>query len=144
MGNSQRARDRNQFGCATDNKRGAGSPLKQLQLTTSNDARGIHMFEMHACRQRLCKHVGHVVVRSYLAHLDVAVGDVLAHLQIAPIDMSRALTRASLFRELDCPRVVDVHRRGLRLLAPLFCKQAPEMYHFSGGVRGGYDLSFGR
>eukprot|EP00965_Chrysotila_dentata_P058735 1948837-Pleurochrysis_carterae.AAC.1 len=29
LGNSQRARDRNQLGCATDSERGAGSPLIQ-------------------------------------------------------------------------------------------------------------------
>eukprot|EP00965_Chrysotila_dentata_P050341 1667728-Pleurochrysis_carterae.AAC.2 len=101
------------------------------------------MFVMHIRRQRLCEYVGHVVVRSYFAHLNVALCDVLAHLQVAPINMSRALTKASLFRELDCPRVVHVHRGGLRLFAPHFCEQALEIYHFSGSVRGGYNFCFG-
>eukprot|EP00965_Chrysotila_dentata_P119743 3959394-Pleurochrysis_carterae.AAC.1 len=56
-------------------------------LAASKAARSIHMLVIHACRQRLCKHVGHVVVRPYVAHFDAAVRDVLAHLQIAPVNM---------------------------------------------------------
>eukprot|EP00965_Chrysotila_dentata_P172656 5697936-Pleurochrysis_carterae.AAC.1 len=45
----------------------------------SNPAGCIHMFR---------KHVGHVVVRADLAHLDVAVRHVLSNFEIATVDVA--------------------------------------------------------
>eukprot|EP00965_Chrysotila_dentata_P141886 4690141-Pleurochrysis_carterae.AAC.1 len=51
----------------------------------SNAASGM----MQTRRKRLCEDVRHVVVRSNFAHLDVAMRHVLAHFQIASVDVAR-------------------------------------------------------
>eukprot|EP00965_Chrysotila_dentata_P115493 3816729-Pleurochrysis_carterae.AAC.1 len=68
------------------------------------------MLIVYRCGQRLCEHVGVVVVGVYLAHLDESVRDVIPHLEITPINLSRALTRAALLGQLDRSAVVNVHR----------------------------------
>eukprot|EP00965_Chrysotila_dentata_P198281 6178689-Pleurochrysis_carterae.AAC.2 len=62
------------------------------------------MFVVYICRERLHEyvmlvcdaHVRHIVLRSNLAHLDLAMRHVLAHLPVATIDVTRSLTGASL------------------------------------------------
>eukprot|EP00965_Chrysotila_dentata_P015493 512654-Pleurochrysis_carterae.AAC.1 len=99
---------------------------------------------MHAGWQQLCKNVGHIVIHSDLAQLHVAVRDVLSHLQIASIDMSRELTGAPFLGQLDSAEVVDLHGRRTRLLSFRFRVQASEINHLGGSVGCGHNLSFGR
>eukprot|EP00965_Chrysotila_dentata_P144706 4780249-Pleurochrysis_carterae.AAC.1 len=98
---------------------------------------------MHGGWQRLRKDVGHVVVRSDLARFNFPVRDVLPHLQVASIDVPRALAGAPLLGQLDSARVVHVHGRRARLLPPHFGEQSPERDHLSSSVRCGYNLSLG-
>eukprot|EP00965_Chrysotila_dentata_P009520 310090-Pleurochrysis_carterae.AAC.5 len=72
-----------------------------------NASRSQHMPVVHSCGQRPCEHVGNVVVGVYLVHLDEPVRDVLSHLEVTSINMSRALTRAALLGQLDRSAVVD-------------------------------------
>eukprot|EP00965_Chrysotila_dentata_P205395 6182934-Pleurochrysis_carterae.AAC.1 len=66
-----------------------------------------HVLSVYVRRERLGEDVGRVVIGVDLAHLVAPVRHVIAHLQILPIDMSRALTRSALLRQLDRSAVVD-------------------------------------
>eukprot|EP00965_Chrysotila_dentata_P138038 4566006-Pleurochrysis_carterae.AAC.1 len=68
------------------------------------------MSVVHCGGQRLREHVRNVVVGVNLAHLNEPVRDVLPHLEIASIDMLRALARAALLGQFARSAVVDVHR----------------------------------
>eukprot|EP00965_Chrysotila_dentata_P050417 1671241-Pleurochrysis_carterae.AAC.1 len=57
--------------------------------------------------QRLGKDVSHVVRRIHLADVDEAMCHVFAHLEIASIDVTRALAGAAVLAELERPGVVD-------------------------------------
>eukprot|EP00965_Chrysotila_dentata_P244512 6206020-Pleurochrysis_carterae.AAC.2 len=98
---------------------------------------------MHLGWQRLREHVRNVVVSVYFAHFDTSVRHILAHFQIAPINVARTLAGSPFSRELDRARFVDVHWSGSDLSASHFGEQAAEVYNFGGGVRGGHDLCFG-
>eukprot|EP00965_Chrysotila_dentata_P167344 5525707-Pleurochrysis_carterae.AAC.1 len=70
----------------------AGPSRRSSSLPASGDVAGcVHVRAMHVGRQRLCGDVGHVLARVDLADRDASVRDVLSHLQVAPIDVSRAL-----------------------------------------------------
>eukprot|EP00965_Chrysotila_dentata_P131818 4358287-Pleurochrysis_carterae.AAC.1 len=64
------------------------------------------MFVMRVRRRRFREDVRYVVVRPNLAHLNASVRHVLSHLQVASVNMSRALAGVPFFPEFHCPRVV--------------------------------------
>eukprot|EP00965_Chrysotila_dentata_P153551 5074988-Pleurochrysis_carterae.AAC.2 len=106
----------------------------------SNATSSVPAFVMHARGKQFREYVDHVVVRTNLAHLDVAMRHVLAYLEVASIDMPRALTRPSLFREFNDPRVVHIHRHRAHLFAPHLGQQAPKVDHLGSCVRRRHDL----
>eukprot|EP00965_Chrysotila_dentata_P137895 4561033-Pleurochrysis_carterae.AAC.1 len=70
----------------------AGPSRRPLSLPASGDvASCVHVLAMHVGRQELCEDVGHVLARVDLADLDAFVRDAFSHLQVAPIDVPRAL-----------------------------------------------------
>ena len=62
--------------------------------------RAIHqrvaVFVMHLTRQRLSQHVGVVVCRRLVHHLDVPLRHELAYLKIATLDVARTLARLQI------------------------------------------------
>eukprot|EP00965_Chrysotila_dentata_P203004 6181465-Pleurochrysis_carterae.AAC.1 len=66
-----------------------------------------HVLLVHLRREGIGEDVGRVVIGVDLAYLDAPVRHVLSHLKILPVDMSLALKRSALLRQLDRSAVVD-------------------------------------
>eukprot|EP00965_Chrysotila_dentata_P061967 2053375-Pleurochrysis_carterae.AAC.1 len=66
-----------------------------------------HVLSVHVRREGLGEDVGRVVIGVDLTHLDAPVRHIFSHLQVSPVDVSRAFTRSALLRQLDRSAVVD-------------------------------------
>eukprot|EP00965_Chrysotila_dentata_P131510 4347451-Pleurochrysis_carterae.AAC.1 len=62
-----------------------------------------HVLSMHVRRERLGEDFGRVVVGVDLAHFDAPVRHVLAHLQVSPVNVPRALAHLRSFDSSTAP-----------------------------------------
>eukprot|EP00965_Chrysotila_dentata_P100788 3329511-Pleurochrysis_carterae.AAC.4 len=73
----------------------SAGPSRRLPSSLASDrASRVHMLVMLIGRQGLCEDVGHFLGRVDLADLDAPMRNVLAYLQVGPIDVLRALAGA--------------------------------------------------
>eukprot|EP00965_Chrysotila_dentata_P151097 4994173-Pleurochrysis_carterae.AAC.1 len=99
---------------------------------------------MHIGRHELGEDIGHVLGRVDLADLDAPMRDVLAYLQVAPIDVPRALARTPVLLQLNGARVAHVHWGRMYFLAPHLLEQSAQVNDLGRSVRRRHDLCFGR
>eukprot|EP00965_Chrysotila_dentata_P246950 6207454-Pleurochrysis_carterae.AAC.4 len=123
----------------------AGPSRRLLSLFASGDFAGrVHVLVMHVGKQRFCEDVRHVLARVDFADLDASVRDVLSNLQVAPIDVPRALAATPVLRQFDGARVVHVHRRRTHFLAPHLLEQPEQVDDLGRCVRCRHDFGLGR
>ena len=93
---------------------------------------------------RLGEHVGAVERRRDVLDLDDLERLELAHFEVAPIDVPRAMARLAVARELDGAGVVDAQDSRGVLVESHLGQQGANECHLAGARAGGDDLGLGR
>ena len=92
------------------------SPIVIVRLGLDED---IHqrsgMTKVIFSRKRFRQEVRRVIGRLYVLNSDFAERDKFADLEVATINVTRAIARATIGSERDGPLIVDVEHRGLDL-----------------------------